>query len=134
MKIASVTLSSNRESIIGDALRSVSGWVDMACILDLGITDGTLDVARGIMGDRIRVTKASDILTTGQLRNIGNDFAFECGADRAATLDTDERINIRKGFDIRGYLEGMTHDCVVTQDAGRTYSKERFFRLPVITR
>ena len=133
MKIASVTLASNRESLIGDALRSVAGWVDLACIIDLGITDGTLDVAREIMGDRVRVRKASDVLTTGQLRNIGNDFAFECGADRDVTLDTDERINVGN-FDIRKHLSSMGFDCIVTQDAGRTYSKERFFRLPAVTR
>jgi hypothetical protein len=134
MKIASVTLTSNKETLISDALRSVVGWVDLACIVDLGITDGTLDVAREIMGDRIRVITASDTLTTGQLRNIGNDFALECGADWAVTLDTDERIFVDKRLDIRKALTNTKYDCLVTHALDKTYTKERFFRLPAVTR
>lgn len=134
MILASVTLSSNRESVIGDALNSVINFVDLAIIVDLGITDETLGIAREIAGNKLRITSADPSLPTGDLRNIGNDFAHDCGADWTATLDTDERITVRKGFDIRAYLSRSTADCILTHDAERRYTKERFFRLPAVTR
>lgn len=135
MKIASVTVTSSKADIIGPAIQSVVDWVDLVVLVNVGIEDGTIDLARSIAGDKVRVTELFDPShTMGEMRNFGNDQAHLFGADWACTLDTDERINVRRGFDIQRYLEGMAHDCVVTQDAGRTYSKERFFKLPAVTR
>lgn len=133
MIIASVTLSSNREAIIADALRSVP-WVDLAIIIDLGITDRTLDVARDIVGDKIRVVPADPGLSTGHLRNLGNDAAQMLGATWACTLDTDERIRIRPRCDIRSYLSHCHADVILAHDAEHRYTKERFFRIPAVTR
>ncbi len=53
--LVSVTLADNTRAIIGDALRSVVDWVDRVLVVDTGVTDGTLDVARAIAGDKLIV-------------------------------------------------------------------------------
>jgi tetratricopeptide (TPR) repeat protein len=130
MILATSTVTSSRESIIGDALRSMAHVSNLAVIVDIGIQDGTLNVARKVMGDRVRVVQASDTLSMAAWRNIGLEEATRLGATWACQLDTDERIHIRKGFDLLGYLASEKEDCVLTRDSTRAYSKERFFRLP----
>ena len=57
MKLFSVTLTSNREDVIGDAIRSVVDWVDGCIIVDLGITDNTLEVVRSVAGEKMKAKK-----------------------------------------------------------------------------
>lgn len=131
MKIASVTVTSNREDLIGDALRSVP-WVDLACIVDVGVEDGTIQAAISVMGDRVRTSKFTDASTMGEMRNYGNAWARECGADWAMILDTDERIHGDE-HSIRFFLQSASADVVMVESVdehGSTYPKERFFRLP----
>ena len=128
MKIATVTVSSNREGIVREAFESVAAWVDVAVIVDLGITDGTLDIAKEVLGDRVHVVQTSATLTMGEMRNIGLDEAARLGCDWACTLDTDERIH----GNLREALKGVTQhvDVFMCDDLMRRYPKERVFSLP----
>jgi hypothetical protein len=131
MILASITLSSNRSKVIGDALRSVCGWTDRCIIVDLGVTDDTLEVARSIVGDRLHVVPydcSHEVGATGA-RNFGLAEAERLGADWAITLDTDERMNF-DGIDIKGMLSDLDGVVLVPHDSGM-YSKERFFKLPL---
>lgn len=55
MKIVTTTLSNGNESIIADALFSVQPFADINLIIDNGITDRTLDIAKGICGPDLAV-------------------------------------------------------------------------------
>lgn len=132
MQIISSTITSNREGIIGDALRSVSAWIDLCLIVDLGITDNTLGVAREIVGDRLRVVKYEGPDDTSAHRNLGLDECARLGGDFALTLDTDERADDLHGLDPHDELARVpveTGTVICPMDSGR-YAKERFLRLP----
>jgi len=133
MQIASVTLTSNREDIIGDALRSVVDFVDFCLIVDLGITDGTLDVAREVAGGKLRVVKLDEPEAFADARNFGMEEAHRLGADWACSLDTDERIHLN-GVDIRKALDEIGSGVVLAPHDSGMYCKERFLKLPLVDR
>jgi len=133
MKLASITITSNRESIIKDAIKSVVGFVDYVLLVDLGITDSTIEVARSIAGDKLRVVTYSGPDETGEMRNAGLDAATAIGADWAIGLDTDERIDLH-GCHIKKVLERCEADILLVGDTQHNYCKERFFRLPLKAR
>ena len=49
MKLISLTLTGNNEALIGDAIQSVVGWVDQCLVIDTGVTDRSLEVARRVV-------------------------------------------------------------------------------------
>src|SRR4051812_41186822 len=51
-QLVSVTLTGNAEGLIGDALRSVIDWVDACVVVNTGVTDATLDIARDLARDK----------------------------------------------------------------------------------
>lgn len=128
MILATITMTSNREGIIGDALRSVVGFADLCILVDLGITDNTVQVAREIVGDKLRVVKYEEVPSP---RNFGLDAAAEMGADWACTLDTDERMHF-DGVDIKGALAELGAGTVLVPHDSGMYCKERFFKLPAL--
>jgi tetratricopeptide (TPR) repeat protein len=128
MILATITMTSNRENIIGDALRSVVGFADLCILVDLGITDNTVRVAREIVGDKLRVVKYQEVPSP---RNFGLDAAAEMGADWACTLDTDERMHF-DGVDIKDALEKIGAGTVLVPHDSGCYCKERFFKLPAL--
>ncbi len=133
MKLVSTTLTGNNADIIGDALRSVVDWVDLCLVIDTGVTDASLTVARSIAGDKYVERKFAWIDDFAAARNFALDAARELGGDWALTLDTDERIELR-GDDVRGRLGAAKERCfMVTHESG-TYAKERFFALPASER
>ena len=134
MRIASVTITSNRREIIADAILSVRDWVDAAVVVDLGITDDTLQIVQRLMaevGKPVYVTKC-DAPTCGEWRNAGMRLAQDLGFDWAVTLDTDERLHVKAGWDIRKALEMVRDqaDVIFARDSQDRYPKERIFKLP----
>ena len=133
--LASVTLSNNKEDIIGDAIRSVVDWVDFCILVDTGITDKTIDVAREIAGDKLVVFKRNlgSKYDMGNARNIALQCAEEMHVDWAIMLDTDERILLDPRLQLRETLENIVEDCALltAPHIRGTYSKERLFRIPL---
>ena len=130
MILCTITLTSNRESIIGDALRSVVNFADICLLVDLGINDNTVQVAREIVGDKLRIVP---FVQSDSPRNCGLDAAHALGADWACTLDTDERMHF-DGVDIKAALEKIGAGTVLVPHDSGSYSKERFFKLPALDR
>jgi tetratricopeptide (TPR) repeat protein len=133
MKIASTTLTANSAELIGDALASVVEWVDWCLVIDTGVTDSTLEVARRVAGDKCVVRRWAWQADFAKARNFALDAAHELGADWSVTVDTDERIELR-GEDLRGTLAAMEGGVLMLFDAERAYAKERCFRLPMSER
>ncbi len=131
MLIISTTIAGNHESLIGDALRSVVDWVDICLVVDTGSTDGSLRVAREIAGEKYRGC-SHPWTDCSSARNFALEAARELGGDWAVTLDTDERITA--ACDVRAELELAQESLLYVSDAGGSYVKERFFRLPAVGR
>jgi glycosyltransferase involved in cell wall biosynthesis len=127
--IASTTLTGNNASIIADAIKSAVDWVDICLVIDTGVTDDTLHIAREIAGSKYVERRFDWIGDFSAARNFALDAAHEIGAHWAVTLDTDERIH-PEGVDLRGTLSSASEGVLMLSHAARTYAKERFFRLP----
>lgn len=127
--LVSVTLAGNSRDIIGDALRSVVTWVDRCLIIDTGITDDTLEIARGVAGEKLAVQRFPWCNDFSAARNVSLQAAAEMGAAWAVILDTDERID-PGDIDVRATLAETAFDVLHVEQANGTYGKPRFFRLP----
>jgi hypothetical protein len=133
VKLVSTTLTANSAELIADALRSVVEWVDVCLLVDTGVTDATLQVAREVAGDKVRVRTFQWCDDFAAARNFALDAAQEEGGDWSVTVDTDERIDV-PGPETRAVLEAATVGCLMLQHESGTYVKERFFRLPAAAR
>src|SRR5687768_8592724 len=127
--IISTTLTGSNREIIADALRSVVDWVDWCLVIDTGISDDTLEIARAVVGDKLVVRRFPWRDDFAAARNFALDAAAETGASWAVMLDTDERIDLNEG-DIRVMLGGTDGSALYVKHVDGTYGKERFFRLP----
>jgi tetratricopeptide (TPR) repeat protein len=128
MKIASVTISANTSAIISDALASVIDQVDVAVLVDTGISDDTVDKARVVAGQKLRVCKYAWKNDFSAARNASLDFARELEAEWAVVVDTDERF-AWNGTDLRSVCEKSTVDAIDVASLDGFYSKEKIFRL-----
>jgi len=133
MKLVSMTLTSSCEGTIGDALKSVVDWVDCCLVIDTGVKDRTLEVAREVAGDKLVVRPFEWRSDFAAARNFSLDAAHELGGDWAVTIDTDERIDPR-GDNLRARLGACKSGVVMLRHDSGVYAKERFFRLPVSVR
>ncbi len=128
-RIVSTTLTGSNREIIGDALRSVVDWVDWCLLIDTGVSDDTLGIAREIAEDKLIVREFPWRDDFAAARNFALEAATELGADWAVTLDSDERI-VLGSIDVRSLLAASSADALHIRHMGDTYAKERFFRLP----
>lgn len=126
--IVATTLAGNNHQIIGDALRSVIDWVDWCLLIDTGITDETIAVAREIAGDKLLIRTFPWRDDFAAARNFALEAASDIGADWAVTLDTDERLALN-GVDIRAALAATAANALHVEKRNGHYVKERFFRL-----
>jgi hypothetical protein len=133
MKLVATTLTGNSEGVIGDALRSVVSWVDTCLVIDTGVTDRTLEVAREVAGEKLVVRKFAWIHDFAAARNFALDAALEAGGTWAMSLDTDERIQ-PNGDDVRAILEASSVECFMVMHYSETHVRERIFRLPAKAR
>lgn len=133
MRLVSTTLTGNARSVIGDALRSVVDWVDACILIDTGIADDTLDVARSIAGDKLVVREFPWVENFAAARNFALQAAAEAGANWSLTLDTDERMVVR-GIDVRAMLDAQVAGVLLVESDTGAYAKERFLRLPATVR
>src|SRR6185436_17229614 len=122
VKIASTTLTGNNAAIIADALSSVVQWVDICLVIDTGVTDETLEIARRVAGDKYVGCRFSWINDFAAARNFALEAAAAEGADWAVTLDTDERIDLA-GVDLRKVLGSAREDVLMMFSRNGEYAK-----------
>ena len=127
--------SDTRAGLIGDALRSVLGWVDLCLIIHLvdpaAVPDGTLAEARSVAGGKLRIVDLPIATPFAEARNAGLVEAARLGGTWGVILDTDERILPGGGAVRQALLDApgdVTH-ITVMEDTGN-YDKVRFLRLP----
>jgi hypothetical protein len=128
--IASMTITGSNREIIGAALRSVVDWVDVCVLIDTGIDDDTIAIARAIAGDKLIVRQFAWCDDFSAVRNFALSVAADTGASWAVFVDSDERMRLN-GVDIHAVLAASPEvSLLVPHDSG-SYTKDRFFRLPV---
>lgn len=128
MKIVSTTLTGNSEAVIGEALLSACGHVDQCIVIDTGITDGTLAVARAAVGDQLVVRSFPWVNDFAAARNFALRCAEEAGADLALTLDSDERLLFGPGWAREEFADNPDIDVWYASHVDRSYMKERLLR------
>jgi hypothetical protein len=131
MKLVSTTLTGNNEAVIGEAIASVAPWVDAVVVVDTGVTDQSLAIARSIAKDKYVERKFTWIDDFAAARNFALQAAHEAGGPGswAVMVDTDETID-RRGEDVRAFLaNAKTQHAMIFHESG-IYVQPRFFKLP----
>lgn len=132
-KLVATVLSGNTEDKIGEAIESVINFVDEVLLLDTGISDNTLDVAKKAAKDKLHVVAIGWKNDFAWARNEALSQAIARKATWAITVDTDERI-VFDDYKTRDEFVAVIDDTNVgvwgcaARDG--TYGKERVFRLP----
>lgn len=127
--IISTTLTGNSADIIGDALDSLVYWVDACLVIDTGVTDSTIHVAREVVGDKLILRRWPWRHDFSAARNAALDFARGIGARWAWTLDPDERMLFKPEFTLRELETNGDLWVLFTNYADQSYAKERLIRL-----
>ncbi|MGH2616250.1 MAG: hypothetical protein ACRDJC_13480 [Thermomicrobiales bacterium] len=127
--IVSMTMTGSNRDIIGDALRSVVDWVDWCLLIDTGIEDDTIEVARAVAGDKLIVREFPWCDDFSAARNFALASAAETGASWAVFVDSDERLALN-GVDIHAVLASSLESALLVPHGSGEYTKDRFFRLP----
>ena len=136
MHLAATILSGNSEGLIADAILYVRDWVDRILLIDTGITDGTVAVAREAAGAKLIVERFAWCNDFALARNFALAKAAELGAAWALTVDTDERLSF-PGFAMPEQLcAAVDADAAVlawlAPCRDGSYAKERFIRVPTV--
>jgi glycosyltransferase involved in cell wall biosynthesis len=135
MRIVSVTITSDRAAIIGDALASVAGYADEHVIVDLGTDEATREVVRE-HAPRARYVRHQWADDTAAARNAGLVEAARWG-DVALILDTDERMvwKLPRAATVKR-LKRVLRDSpsLLVLHVSGVYSKVRFVGLPAHAR
>jgi tetratricopeptide (TPR) repeat protein len=130
MKLVSVTMTGNNEETIGDAIASVAPWVDQVVVVDTGVTDRSLAIARDIAKEKYVERTFTWVDDYAAARNFILQAGHEAGGDWAVMVDTDEEIALR-GEDIRAELQKASVRHLMIFHESRIYVQPRFFKLPV---
>jgi tetratricopeptide (TPR) repeat protein len=133
MKLVSTTMTGNNEDVIGDAIASVVDWVDAVVVVDTGVTDRSLVIAREVAREKYVERKFPWVDDFAAARNFALEAAHEAGGDWAVMVDTDETID-RCGEDVRQALETAKVPHFMIFHESRIYVQPRFFRLPIVAR
>lgn len=123
--VVSATLCNGGEDIIKGALHSVVNWVDLCILLDTGITDNTLQVAKEVAGDKLLVRNLPWPDSFAAARNAALDAAATTGAQWALILDADERILLGPHSTVRDHILNSSADMVNMLHDSLTYHKVR---------
>ncbi len=122
--LISCTITDSREATIRGALESVLHSVDLCLVVDTGVKDRTLEVAREVCGDKLRVACFPWVDDFSAARNFALDAAHQLGGKWALNVDSDERIEVN-GEDLR-----IDAPVGMLRPREGTYVKEHVFRLP----
>jgi hypothetical protein len=133
--IVATMLCGNNEAIVTDAISSVASFVDELLLVDTGVTDDSVNIAKRLMGSRLSVVQYKWINDFSNARNFALNVATQKGARWAVTIDTDERLiipqQLRNVDDVRSQLNVNKNVLAwLVSDRERTYTKERFLRIP----
>ncbi len=124
-------MTGNSEAVIAGAIASVAPWVDTVLVIDTGVTDKSLQIARDIAGGKLVVRGFPWIDDFAAARNFALAASHETGADWAVMVDTDETIDLG-GVDARAAIESAAVPHLMLSHESGTYSQARFFRLPAV--
>lgn len=133
-RIVATMLCANNEAIVAESVRSVIDWVDAFVLIDTGITDDSVQIAREIAGDKLLVRTFEWCNDFALARNFSLETAAAADATWALTIDTDERMIVSGYVDIETLRAALTSDPAVlawmVPARDGSYDKERLIRVP----
>jgi len=134
--IVATMLTANAEEIVLPAIQSVLPWCDILLLIDTGVTDQTVEIAKSTAKDKFRVVSWPWQKDFSKARNYSLQAAAEVagGTCWAVTIDTDERLFF-PGFSsiesLRNKLcENSKINVWLVPYANGFYTKDRFARVP----
>ncbi len=137
MKICATVIARNDESKIADAIGCVVDWVDSVVLIDTGITDSTISIAKSIANDKLVIRQFSWCDHWAAARNFAIYQANTLGADWVLTIDSNERLMF-SGFSNRSELETSLESNAAIQvwnvrNEDGSVAAERWIRLPIMS-
>jgi glycosyltransferase involved in cell wall biosynthesis len=139
--IVSTTITDNRADVIGAALKAIAPEVDVCIVIDTGVTDNTIELARAAVGSKLHVVKWPWQNDFAAARNFALEYARDwlrmrpdaarAGADDPRDwiiqADTDEWLRLPG---LRDTLDGLPAEveAVLVPHASRTYKQARCIR------
>lgn len=133
-RIVATMLCGNNEASVSEGVRSVIDCVDVFLLIDTGITDDSVEIAREIAGDKLVVRTLEWCNDFALARNFSLEAAADADATWALTIDTDERMIVSGYDDIETLRAALSSDpailawLVPARDG--SYDKERLIRVP----
>lgn len=125
--LVSITLSDNRETTIGKALRSIVDFVDVCVLIDTGITDRTIKIAEEVCGEKLVVEQLRWPGRFDVARNKSLELSSKYGS-WGMILDSDEWIE--GDISSIGRTVDDAQDLYLLSSLDGSYCKEKVFRLP----
>lgn len=123
-------LSAGNEQTIGDAVRSVLPLVDRVLLVDTGIADRTIEIAREIAGDRLIVRQFAWSNDFAAARNFCLDAVRELGGEWYLMCDSDETFVCANPAAVREQIANEPDvDCWLIANGDGTYYRERLVRV-----
>lgn len=126
--IMAITMSENSSEVIADALQSAVEWVDRIVLLNTGITDKTMNIAKKTAGSKLIIKNMTWPGSFADARNKALQIAAALGGSWGVFLDTDERL-AGDTSTIREFLQTTTADMVHMKHESLTYQKVRSTRV-----
>jgi len=133
-RIVATILCGNNQAIVAECVRSVIDWVDVFLLIDTGITDDSVPIAREIAGDKLLVRTFEWCNDFALARNFSLEAAADANATWTLTIDTDERMMVSGYDDIETLRAALSSDPAVlawlVPACDGSYDKERLIRVP----
>jgi len=127
--IVACILSNGNAATIGDAIRSVLPLVDRVLLVDTGIRDDTIAVARETAGDRLIVERFPWCNDFAAARNFCLLAVTQHGGTWYLMVDSDEVFSISNPQWVRSVVEASPQIlCWLIADDTGTYYRERLIR------
>lgn len=127
MKIVSTTITNNRPDVIGAALETIAPEVDTCVVIDTGVTDNTMELARQACGSKFSPRKFKWVDDFAAARNYSLALGKLEDADWIIQADTDERLKLPGLRDVLARVPPRV-DVVMVPHGSGTYRQSRIVR------
>ena len=125
--VSACIITGNEENLIEDCILSIQGWVDEIILVDTGVTDKTIEIAKKAGGDKLKVYKFKWTDDFSAARNFSISKATK---DWIFIIDTDERVIPGHGENLKKMLPTIQQDIITVSVVNLYMDKETSKRVP----
>ncbi len=125
--VSACIITGNEEDLIEDCIASIVQWVDEIVLVDTGVTDKTLERAKLVGGDKLKIYEHTWDEDFSAARNFSISKATQ---DWIFIIDTDERVLHGHGENILKMLPNIKQDVIVVNVANLYWDGDAKRRIP----